>query len=75
MSDYDKYLVGLDLDRLPLGAREAMIALGQLQAKEPIDQACHFCGQPIVGETLGAPASAWRMSCPCGKSNSTFRGL
>lgn len=75
MSEYDKYLVGLDLGRLPPGAKEVMIALGQLQSKEPIDQTCHFCGQLIAGETLGVPATTWRTSCTCGKSNSTFRGL
>ena len=49
MPDHDQYLVGLDLDRLPKGAREVMIALGQLQSKEPIDQTCHFCGHLIIG--------------------------
>jgi hypothetical protein len=75
MTEHDKYLVGLDLERLPLGAREVWIAIGQLQSKEPIDQTCHFCGQAIIGETLGVPGTTWKTSCACGKSNSTFRGL
>lgn len=74
MTDRHKYLVPGD-ERLPVGSKQVLIALGQLQSNEPIDQHCHFCDGQISGETLGMPTSAWKLSCPCGKSNSTFRGL
>jgi hypothetical protein len=78
MSSYDKYLVGFDPKRFPVGAREVLIALGQSQYNEPVDQSCHFCAKPITVEPLslsdGHPI-AWRVSCPCGKCDTTFRGL
>jgi hypothetical protein len=79
MQQYAKYLSGLDVERLPLGAKEVLIALGQSQYGDPVDQQCHFCRGAITVEPLtlmgeGRPTS-WRHSCPCGKSNGTMRGL
>lgn len=76
---YAKYLTGLDVDGLPAGAREVLIALGQCQYGDPVDQLCHSCRGPITVEalTLGGEtrATSWRHSCPCGKCNGTMRGL
>jgi hypothetical protein len=78
MSVHDKYLDGLDLERLPAGAREVLIALGQFQDGVPVDQSCLHCAQPISVEALipdghGEP-TAWLTRCPCGMCSGTFRG-
>lgn len=79
MTAYDKYLVGLDVDSLPNGAKEVLVALGQSQYGDPVDQLCFFCHDPIVVEPLTLPGesrpTSWRHSCPCGKCNGTMRGL
>ena len=79
MDSYAKYLAGLDAERLPAGAREVLIALGQSQYGDPIDQLCHFCRGPILVEPLTlnveTRSTSWRHSCPCGKCNGTMRGL
>jgi hypothetical protein len=79
MSSYDKYLAGLDLERLPVGMKEVLIAVGQSQDSEPIDQSCPICVQPISVEPLvpkgQSSPTAWRTHCPCGKCNDTLRGL
>ena len=79
MSRYDKYLTGLDIEQLPEGAKEVLIALGQSQYNEPLDQMCFFCRQPISVEPLTlareSRPTSWRIACPCGKCNGTFRGL
>lgn len=74
MTNHDKYLQPGD-DKLPLGSKQVLISLGQLQSQEVIDQRCHYCDELIKGEALGQPPSAWRMTCACSKSNCTFRGL
>ena len=79
MSSHEKYLAGLDVAGLPPGAKEVLIALGQSQYGDPVDQLCFFCNGPILVEPLtlrgeGRP-TAWRHSCPCGKCNGTMRGL
>lgn len=79
MQPYAKYLTGLDVERLPLGAKEVLIALGQSQYGDPVDQRCYFCQSAITVEPLSlrgeARPTSWRHSCLCGKSNGTMRGL
>jgi len=79
MTNYDKYLAGLDVPKLPKGAKEVLIALGQSQYGDPVDQHCAFCQGKISVEplTLGGESrpTSWRHSCPCGKCNGTMRGL
>ncbi|MDM0059003.1 hypothetical protein [Variovorax fucosicus] len=79
MIDYDKYLAGLDVAALPEGAREVLIALGQCQYGEYVDQRCVFCRGAITVEPLTLTGesrpTSWRHSCPCGKCNGTMRGL
>jgi len=79
VSSHDKYIAGLDLERFPVGSREVLIAVGQSQDGEPIDQLCPHCAQPISVEPITLKGEngpcAWQVSCPCGKCNGAFRGL
>lgn len=79
MTTYDKYLAGLDVAALPTGAKEVLIALGQSQYGDPVDQLCFFCHGHIAVEPLTLDGesrpTSWRHTCPCGKSNGTMRGL
>jgi len=53
--------------------RPAMTAFLQFLARVPIDQMCPLCGGAIVVET--PDPEVWLTHCPCGKSNSTQKGL
>ena len=79
MTGSHKYLAGLDMSKLPPEAGPVLIALGQSQNGEPIDQFCLACGGQISVEpkTLRNESRpcAWEISCSCGKCNNTFRGL
>lgn len=79
MDKYEKFTKGLDLSGMPNVARPVMIALGQLQCGEPIDQVCPRCGAIITVEakTLKNESRpcAWLTACKCGACNSSFRGL
>lgn len=79
METYEKYLSGLNVAALPKGAKEVLIALGQSQYGEEVDQRCAFCHGSIAVEpiTLSGESrpTSWRHSCPCGKCNGTMRGL
>ncbi len=80
MSDkYEKYIKGLDLSKLPAIARPTMIALGQCQCGDTVDQICPRCLSMIAVEakstTPGSRPCAWVISCDCGACNGTFRGL
>ncbi len=78
MSSHDKYIQGIDLEHLPAGAREVLIALGQFQDGEPVDQSCPHCAQPISVEGIipdgQREPTAWLTRCPCGMCTGTFRG-
>ena len=78
MTERHKYLVDSD-DALPKGAKEVLIALGQSQNGEHIDQSCPFCGGAISVEPLTLSGenrpTSWRHECPGGKCNGTMRGL
>jgi hypothetical protein len=79
MTNYDKYLVSLDVAALAKGAKEVLIALGQSQYGDQVDQRCAFCHGAIAVEPLTlngeSRPTSWRHSCPCGKCNGTMRGL
>lgn len=79
MTTYDKYLAGLNVAALPSGAKEVLIALGQSQYGDPVDQLCFFCDGPIAVEPLTlnveSRPTSWRHSCPCGKCDGMMRGL
>jgi hypothetical protein len=73
-----KYLQGLDLTKLPLEAGPALIALGQFQNGEAIDQFCPYCNEliTVTGKAVGTPIPCvWLISCSCGKCDNTMRGL
>jgi hypothetical protein len=53
--------------------RPAMKAYLQFVAGVPVDQRCPVCKTPIVVETPGP--EVWLTHCPCGKSNSSQKGL
>ena len=59
-------------------AREVLIALGQFQDGEPVDQSCPHCAQPISVDALipdgQREPTAWLTRCPCGMCSGTFRG-
>ena len=78
MAESHKYLQGLDMSRLQPEAGPALIALGQFQSGEAVDQVCPHCHGAIVvtGEAVGTPTPCvWFVSCPCGECNTTMRGL
>jgi hypothetical protein len=79
MKTNDKYLSGLDVAALPMGAKEVLIALEQSQYGEEVDQRCVFCDGAIAVEPLTlngeSRPTSWRHSCPCGKCNGMMRGL
>jgi hypothetical protein len=76
---YEKYVEGIDFSNMPEVARPAMIALGQFQCGDTIDQICPRCDSPITVEakstTPDNSPSAWFVSCECGECNGAFRGL
>jgi len=79
MDKYDKYIKDLDFEKLPPEAKPIMIALGQSQYGEEIDQICMYCNSPIEVEAKilknETRPCAWVISCKCGKCSTTFRGL
>lgn len=79
MEKYEKYTKGIDFSRLPPEAERIMIALGQSQNGEEIDQICNSCNSILCVEAKILKGEhrpcAWIVSCACGKCNSTFRGL
>lgn len=50
MTSSHKYLTGLDMTKLPTEAGPVLIALGQSQNGEPLDQLCVVCGGQISVE-------------------------
>ena len=51
-------------------------AIAAVNAGEPYDEVCAFCGGKLVVEALPpAPSTQWFIRCPCGKSNGIFKGL
>lgn len=52
-------------------------AVARAAADQPQDQVCAFCEQPLIVEGLppGGPHTQWLVRCPCGKSNTTIKGL
>lgn len=78
MTEPHKYLQGFDLSKLPVEAGPVLIALGQFQSGEVINQLCPHCRELITvsGKAVGTPTPCvWFISCPCGKCNNTMRGL
>jgi hypothetical protein len=53
------------------------LALQQFRLGEPITAQCHFSNDALVvtGSPPGGPFTQWDVRCPCGKSNSVFKGL
>jgi hypothetical protein len=54
-------------------------ALILAQRGEESKEVCYFCQEPITVKSGGAPLggnpTSFHLSCPCGKSNSVFRGI
>ncbi|WP_222616725.1 hypothetical protein, partial [Undibacterium umbellatum] len=79
MTDEEKYLSGMNLEGLSPQAIQIYIALAQSNSGDPITQSCLDCNQLLNVEALsinkGIRPCAWTISCPCGKCNTTFRGL
>lgn len=79
MTTHDEYLAGLNVATLPKGAKEVLVALGQSQYGNPVDQLCPFCQNPIKVEAVTLKGesrpTSWLHSCPCGKCSGTMRGL
>lgn len=59
--------------RLMPDQRPVMKAYLQFQAGVPTDQKCPSCGALI--EIESPAAEVWITRCPCGKCNSSFKGL
>lgn len=78
-NQYDKYVKELDFSNLPDAAKPVMIALGQFQSGDKIDQVCPDCHSKILVDpkstTPNGLPSAWFVSCKCGECNCVFRGL
>jgi hypothetical protein len=56
----------------PPEGKATMTALLQHTAKLPITAQCIHCGELMEVTDLG---TAWSVSCPCGRSKDTMRGL
>jgi cytochrome c5 len=52
-------------------------AVRKFNAGKPQDEECVFCHATIVvdGFPTDGPCSSWDVHCPCGKSNTTLKGL
>jgi hypothetical protein len=52
-------------------------AVAKFNSGKPQDEECVFCHGKIVvdGFPRGGPYSSWDVHCPCGKSNTTLKGL
>jgi hypothetical protein len=52
-------------------------AIRKVNAGEPQDEVCAFCGGPLLveGAPPGGPYTQWFVSCPCGRSNGVIKGL
>lgn len=52
-------------------------AVRELNAGETPHESCVFCDGTLVVEGFpnGGPYSSWDIHCPCGKSNTTLKGL
>lgn len=56
----------------PPEGKATMTAWMQYRAKLPITARCIHCGGPI---SVTDHRTAWTISCPCGRSKDTLRGL
>ncbi len=56
----------------PAHARPSFIALLQYKNGLEIDQVCPYCDQMLRVGDLG---SAWKVRCPCGRSDNAWRGF
>lgn len=79
MDKYEKYTKGIDFSKMSEVARPVMIALGQSQCGDIIDQVCPQCKslihvEPKTLKNEDRPC-AWIISCNCGSCNGSFRGL
>ena len=61
MPDHDEYVVGLDAEHLPDGAKEVLITLGQLQSNRPLDQRCQTGSSPQSHPPLHRRTSTLRI--------------
>ena len=68
-----------DGEELPPQLRRLLTALEEFHSGQPVTQQCVFCGTVLqitgLGETAEGPHTAWAVTCSCGRSNDTLRGL
>ena len=58
---------------LPEHARPMLIAYMQHTSGLAVTARCPFCG--LLLSVVPLSSSAWSVSCPCGRSHDTLRGL
>jgi len=58
----------------PPEAKAVYVAFMQHTARLPVTTRCIHCGELLAVTDL-ASGSAWAVTCPCGKSKDTLRGL
>lgn len=57
----------------PAHAKAVVAAFMQHTSGLAVVERCPYCAGPLTVAELGG--SAWSVTCPCGRSHDTFRGL
>ena len=68
-------LVAQSRKPFPPEARATMTAFMQHTAGLPITASCIHCGRVLAVTDLGKHGQAWSVTCPCGRSKDTLKGL
>jgi len=66
-----------DKAQIDRAVQSVRAAVRKFNAGKPQDEECVFCHGKIVvdGFPRSGPYSSWQVHCPCGKSNTTLKGL
>lgn len=59
----------------PAEAKATYTAFMQFSAGLAVQSRCIHCGELLTVTELGERGTAWAVSCPCGRSKDTLRGL
>ena len=59
----------------PPEAKATMTAFWQHTAGLPVKARCVHCGALLTVTELGACGQSWSVTCPCGRSKDTLKGL
>jgi hypothetical protein len=67
----------MDKDLIDRGFEAVHTAVSEFNAGKPPRQLCVLCNGTLIVEGFpdGGRYSQWDIHCPCGKSNTTLKGL